>query len=91
MTDSELGSFGEIGHRAKNTYLCLSLSTWRQRESLWEKKKWVSEWNEENSPPVSEKKDALIELRLLMQTNIKKGPSIRMGRKDLERGWQSSA
>lgn len=54
MTDSELGSFGEIGHRAKNTYLCLSLSSWRQRESLWEKK--VSEWNEENSPPVSEKK-----------------------------------
>ncbi len=57
MTDSELGSFGEIGHRAKNTYLCLSLSSWRQRESLWKKKsEWVSEmkWNEENSPPVSE-------------------------------------
>lgn len=26
LTDSQLGSTGEIGHRAKNTYLCLSLS-----------------------------------------------------------------
>lgn len=26
LTDSKLGSTGEIGHRAKNTYLCLSLS-----------------------------------------------------------------
>lgn len=25
LTDSQLGSTGEIGHRAKNTYLCLSL------------------------------------------------------------------
>lgn len=62
MTDSELGSFGEIGHRAKNTYLCLSLSPLEDKESLSGKKK-VSEWNEENSPPVSEKKKkALIEI-----------------------------
>lgn len=26
LTASQLGSTGEIGHRAKNTYLCLSLS-----------------------------------------------------------------
>ncbi len=60
MTDSELGSFGEIGHRAKNTYLCLSLAPLEDKESLsLEEEKsewvseWVSEWNEENSPPVS--------------------------------------
>lgn len=32
------------------------------------------------------KTNALIELRPLMQTNIKKGLSIEMGRKDLELG-----
>lgn len=40
MTDSQLGSNGEIGHRAKNTYVSLShlpMKT-KRRRSMWKKR-----------------------------------------------------